>query len=446
MRRLLTLLPVTLLTLAACGGATTSPRVGSGALADWPTYHRTASRSGHVATAPTGPLQQAWTKTLTGAVYGEPLVVGSTLVVATEQNHVYGLDARTGAQLWSAQLGDPQPQSVLACGNIDPLGITGTPAYDSATGSVFVTAETRGGHHTQWALSVADGTARWHRSLDTQTRRNRFAEQQRGASLVVGRRVFTPFGGLAGDCGNYVGYLTSAPTSGHGPIHSYAVPTAREAGMWSPPGPVLGSNGHVYVASGNGAERHGTWDRSDSVTELSAVLLRRLSVFAPASWRDDNARDLDLGSMSPVIVPAANRIVIAGKRGTVYLLGPTLGGVGSALHRIGGCQGFGGAARTGHTVLLPCRGSNSIRALRVGTSSLHWSWAAKGVYSSPVIAGDRVYVADSRTGDLVVLRLSDGSVVERHHAGSLPDFSSQIVSGDWVFVPTLTGVTAFRGS
>ncbi|MGI9157687.1 MAG: PQQ-binding-like beta-propeller repeat protein [Marmoricola sp.] len=447
MRRLLCLLVVPLLALSACGGAdSTGPRAGGGTLANWPTYHRTSDRSGHVATGPTGRLQQAWTKGLSGQVYGEPLVIGSTLVVATEKNYVYGLDARTGHQRWRATLGEPAPLSELPCGNIDPLGVTGTPAYDARTGSVFVSAETRGGHHALWAVSPKDGTKLWHRGLDTQANRRSSAEQERGALLVSGSRVFTAFGGLDGDCDNYGGYVTSAPTSGKSAIHSYAVPTARKAGMWASPGPVLGANGHVYVASGNGAELKGRWDKSDSVTELSSVLLRRLSVFAPASWRDDNTRDLDLGSMSPAMVPAAKRIVIAGKRGTAYLLKPGFGGVGSDVARVGGCHAFGGAAVSGHTVLMPCKGEDAIRALKVGTSSLHWSWSAKGVYSSPVIAGNKVYVADQGSGDLVVLRLSDGKVVERHHAGSLPHFSSQVVSGDWVFVPTLSGVTAFRGS
>jgi outer membrane protein assembly factor BamB len=440
-------LAVTLLILLAGAqpGRGAEAEAGVGTLVDWPTYHLTRDRAGFSAGGPTLPLQQAWTKTLTGAVYGEALVVGSTLIVATEENHVYGLDARTGAQLWDTQLGAPQPGSGLPCGNIDPLGITGTPAYDDATGSVFAVAETRGGNHRLWALSVTDGAKRWVRSLDTQPDRDKLAEQQRPASLVTAGRVITVFGGLAGDCQNYVGYVTSVPTSGKGTINSYAVPTARKGGIWATPGAVQGPNGNVYVASGNGAELTGEWDMSDSVTELDPVTMARRSVFAPAEWQADNIEDRDLGSMSPAMVPSVGRMVIAGKRGTVFLLRQHLTGVGSEVARLDGCMGFGGAARVRTTVLMPCRGPAAIRALKVGQSTLSWTWTHANVYGSPVIAGDKVYVADRATGDLFVLRLSDGTTIERHPVGNLTHFPSQVVSGDYVFVTSLTGVTAFRG-
>ncbi len=418
---------------------------GGTALADWPTYHHDARRSGHVRSGPTGRLRPGWSRTLQGQVYGEPLVLGTTVVVATERNYVYGLSARTGAVRWRRHLGPAQPLSGLPCGNIDPLGVTSTPAYDKATGSVFVAAETDGGHHTLWALDPRTGARRWHRSLDVLPSRNRMAEQQRSALLVTGGRVLTAFGGLAGDCDNYVGYVTSVPTTGQGRTFHYAVPTAREAGIWATPGPVRSTRGTVYVATGNGAEVNGRWDKSDSVTELTAKRLERVSIFSPSTWRDDNARDLDLGSSSPVVVPAASRVVIAGKRGTVYLLRPRFGGIGSALDSLDGCAAYGGAAVAGRTVLLPCKGQGAIRALKVGDSGLRWGWTAGGLYSSPVVAGRRVYVADQGSGDLVVLRLADGSVVQRLHAGPMPHFPSQVVSGDWVFVPTLEGVTAFRG-
>jgi outer membrane protein assembly factor BamB len=412
---------------------------------NWPTYHRNGARTGLTAPAVRPPLQQTWQDQLRGAVYGEPLVLGSSLVVATERNDVFGLDARTGKHRWRAHLGSPAPLNSLPCGNIDPLGITGTPAYDRATGSVFVVAETVGGHHTLWALNATTGARKWHRRLDVLPERNQLAQQERSALLVTGGRVITTFGGLAGDCDNYVGYVTSIATTGAGPVRHYAVPTAREAGMWSPAGPVVGANGNVYVSSGNGAELHGVWDKSDSVTELTPTLLRRLAIFAPSTWRDDNVRDLDLGSSSPAPVAAAGRIVIAGKRGTVYLLRPELGGVGSEVAHLDGCTAFGGAAVAGSVVLMPCLGEGSVRALVVGSRSLRWSWTAD-VYASPVIAGKLAYVADRDSGDLVVLSLATGEELDRIHAGELTHFPSQVVDGGMVFVPTLTGVTAFTGS
>jgi outer membrane protein assembly factor BamB len=410
----------------------------------WWTYHRTTSRSGHT-TKPPGTLTPAWTRGLGAAVYGEPLVVGRSLIAATEGNDVVSMNAATGHKRWSVSLGDPQPQSGLPCGDIDPLGITGTPAYDAQTGSVFVVAETLGGHHTLWALNATNGHKRWHRSLDVLPQRNRKAEQERSAVLVEHGRVVVSFGGLAGDCDNYVGYVTSTSVAGTGRTFHYAVPTQREAGIWGPPGPVVGRNGDVYVASGNGAELHGRWDKSDSVTELTPVRLHRRSVFAPSTWKDDNIRDLDLGSMSPMSVPSLHRIVIAGKRGVVYLLHEHFKGVGSAITNLDGCHAFGGAARGGHTVLMPCLIEGQIRALHVGAHGLRWSWSADNLFGAPVIAGPRVYVSDRNSGDLVVLRLTTGHVLQRIHAGSMTHFPSEVVDGGYVFVPTLTGITAFRG-
>jgi outer membrane protein assembly factor BamB len=409
--------------------------------ANWPTFHRTVNRAGR-AVAAVGRLHHAWTKPLKGAVYGEPLMINGTLIVATERNNVYALNPRTGHIRWRSHFGTPVPLSHLPCGNIDPLGTTSTPAYDPKTHSVFVVAETTGAHHTLWAVNPANGHKRWHRSLDTQKNRNRHAEQQRAALRVTHGRVITTFGGLAGDCDNYVGYVTSAPVSGKGKIHSYDVPTPREAGIWATSGPVVGRNGHVYVSTGNGAKTSGRWDKSDSVTELTPITMRRVSAFAPSTWRQDNAADLDLGSSSPI--PVSHRIVIAGKRGVVYLLREKLGGVGSAIRKLDGCTAFsGGAIVDAHTVLMPCLGENAVRELHVTKRHISFGWTASGVYSSPVTAGQRVYVADRNSGDLVVLRRGNGNEIQRLHAGNLTHFPSATISGGMVFVPTLDGITAF---
>jgi hypothetical protein len=424
------------------GNAGTAGKPGAGATArfrDWPQYHRNAARSGTVADVGRH-LHRSWAAKLDGAVYGEPIVAAGRLIAATENDTVYALNPATGHVRWHRHLGPPQPLSGLPCGDIDPLGITGTPAYDHKTGAVFVAAETSGGKHTLWALNASNGRPRWHRSLDTQPNRNRKAEQQRSALLLAKGRVITTFGGLAGDCDNYVGYATSVSTTGKGKVHSYSVPTRREAGMWAPAGAVKGRNGNVYLASGNGAEVGGRYDGSDSVIELTPNTLRKRALFAPGSWSADNRDDLDLGSSSPI--PVNGRIVIAGKRGVAYLLKPSLGGVGSALAQASGCQAYGGAAHRGSLAVLPC--NSGVRALAVGKHSLHWRWSASGIWGSPVMSKRHVYVADRNSGDLVVLSVSSGKVLSRVSAGPLSHFPSELVDGGQVFVPTLTGVTAFR--
>ncbi len=166
--------------------------------------------------------------------------------------------------------------------------------------------------------------------------------------------------------------------------------------------------------------------------------------FAPATWKQDNRDDLDLGSSSPV--PVDGRIVIAGKRGTVYLLRTTLGGVGTQLAKTadGTCDAFGGAAHLGRTVVLPCH--NGLRAITVGKHSLHTKWTDGSLYGSPVIAGSRVYLADLGSGTLKVLSLKTGQVITSIPAGSLNNFPSEVVDNHLILVPTKSGVTAIRGS
>ncbi len=108
---------------------------------DWTTYHRDNQRTGYIANTPDPhSLTRAWGTQLDGAVYAEPLVVGNRVIVATEGDTLYALDSTTGNIQWHTNVGTPVPQSDLPCGNIDPLGITGTPVYDPATGLVYAVA------------------------------------------------------------------------------------------------------------------------------------------------------------------------------------------------------------------------------------------------------------------------------------------------------------------
>src|SRR3954454_11389908 len=103
--------------------------------ADWPTYHRDGARTGVDPNEPAlTPVRAAWTSPqLDGAVYAEPVVVGTTVFVATEKESVYALDEGDGHIVWRTNLGTPVRKSTLPCGNIDPLGITGPPVVDVAS-------------------------------------------------------------------------------------------------------------------------------------------------------------------------------------------------------------------------------------------------------------------------------------------------------------------------
>ena len=136
--------------------------------ADWPAYGRTAARSGVSVSSPApGQVRRAWTAAVDGAVYAQPLIIGSEVIVATENDTVYALDASTGAVRWSRHLASPVP-SGLPCGNVDPSGITGTPVADVAAGRLWVVTFTSAPayRHTLWSLSLATGTTVSQRPVD----------------------------------------------------------------------------------------------------------------------------------------------------------------------------------------------------------------------------------------------------------------------------------------
>lgn len=412
--------------------------------AAWPTYHGNNRRTGvSSAAALKAPLHRAWSKALDGAVYAQPIVVGQRLIVATENDTVYALRRDDGHVIWRHHLGTAVPQSQLPCGNVDPTGITGTPAYDRASGTIFVVTETTGSHHTLRALNWQNGNVRWQRSMDVLSSRDRTAQQQRGALLVANGRVYVPFGGRYGDCGNYVGYIVGVPTNGRGSSVHYAVPTDREAGMWAPPGPVLTRAGSdLYIASGNGAATRGRYDGSDSVIQLGAGLSRK-AFFAPSTWGSDNSQDLDLGSSSPVPLAGSGTIVMAGKRGTVYLL-DGLHGIGSQVATLTGCASYGGAAGGSNFAILPC--TDGIRRLDSSGHTMSWQWQVSGVDGSPVIASGSVYALDTSSGELVMAALRTGNVQARVSVGSVTRFATPVPVGNKVYVGTDNGVVAVGGA
>ena len=413
---------------------------------DWLQYHGNEARTGSAdGLAPAGRLAVAWTAPLGGSVYGQPLVVGTTVIAATEQDdEVYGLDLGTGAVRWHTSVGTAEPVSEQPCGNLDPLGITSTGVYDPQTGLAYFVAQSGTSEHVLVGLDPATGGVVVRQDVPSPDHEP-FYDQQRGALAVEGGYVYVVFGGHYGDCGPYIGSVVGMPASGHGPSYSYLVPTAKQGGIWAAGGPVVAPDGTLYVATGNGAPTQGPYDGSDSVTALTPQL-KQVGIFAPADWRTLSADDLDLGSMSPALL-ADGQILQVGKSGTGYLLNSAhLGGVGGQVAAGPVCAAFGGAAISGSVVYVPCL--TGLAAVSTAGSRIRVDWRGPAdVWGSPVVGGGAVWVASPDSGVLDELSPATGQVRSQLRvARALPHFVSPTLSGGLVLIGTLTGVTAVAGA
>src|SRR5882757_3591607 len=407
---------------------------------DWPTFHLNNERTGaQPDLAPLGPLSLAWHAKLDGAVYGQPLVVGERILAATENDTVYALDPATGAIRWQTHLGTPQPQKGLPCGDIDPLGITSTMAYDRFTNRLFAVAETAGGSHTLIGMDVDTGTVEVQTMVDP-PKGDSIAHQQRAALSIVDNKVFIAYGGLFGDCGNYRGTVLSVRTDGTDP-HSYVVPTKREAGIWAPGGATLEGSRLLY-AVGNGESTGGQYDDSDSVVALTTDTLNRVDSFTPSTWADDNAHDLDLGSSNPVSLGA--HVLVTGKRGVSYVLDRT--DLSHSTSQLATCPSLGSPAVQGDIVVIPCQaGPKAMSFDNNGQLTPMWSSPAAAT-GSPAIGGDAVWVVDVDGGMLYALDLRTGAVRGQLQIGPAPHFASPTLSVDHAYVGTMDGVVSVAGA
>jgi outer membrane protein assembly factor BamB len=393
---------------------------------DWLTYHADNARTGYEAVSNFTSVTSAWTSaTLDGAVYAEPLVDGNAVLVATENNSVYSLGAQTGTLLWRTNLGPPVQGDQLQCGNISPSGITGTPVIDAATDTIFAVTFSHL-HHILYGLDLQTGAVVSNRSaeppgfIDT-------TQQERSALTLANGMVYIPYGGLAGDCGQYHGWVVGLAANGTGKMDVYQVPTTREGAVWAPSGAVVDSSGTIYVATGNGASDT-TFDHGDSVISLSPSL-SETGYFAPTNWAQLNQDDGDLGSVGPAIVGPGTLFQI-GKEGVGYLLNATgLGGIGGELFSANVCsESFGGTAYTQPYLFVPC--TDGLVELRLGAGSFDTAWRTQSFNAGPpIVTGGVVWTVDTSTGTLYGFSLATGHQVYSFPLGSVVHFCTP-ASGD----------------
>jgi polyvinyl alcohol dehydrogenase (cytochrome) len=345
----------------SAAATTPAPQASGGS---WTTYDFDPSRTG---TDPSGLRYSvgspAWTSPhLDGSLFGQPLVGGSLVYVATENDTVYALSASTGAVAWSAHVGTPFNPSVVPseCGDIRPtVGITSTPVIDVVRSEIFVVADEASGNtaaHHLIGLDLATGHVQLDEIIDPSGSDPAFQLQRVSLALTAGR-VIVGFGGNAGDCGSYHGLVVSAPEDGSTPaVFTVASLTGdRQGAVWMGGGaPVIDGQGNVWVSTGNSAHVHAgdAYDDSDGVLELSPTM-QLLGFFAPTTWYSDNAYDADF-STPPTLLD--NGLVLAmGKSSIGYVLNQaSLGGIGGQLTSTPACFGRGASAHVGNVVYQGC--------------------------------------------------------------------------------------------
>jgi hypothetical protein len=287
--------------------------------------------------------------TLVGNVYAQPLYIDNgpggvaTVIAATESNRVYALDATVGTIIWQQQnLGAPVPLANLPCGNINPMGITGTPVIDLASRSIFLDAMTTpdGGatkKHLIYSLDLDTGAINPGWPVDVNAAVLGFTSSvqgERGAISIVGNILYVPYGGHAGDCGTYHGWLVGVQIDDPSVIMAWAT-DAIGGGAWATGG-VASDGTNPFMATGNTFNTGGNWGGGEAIIRFQPGPIftgNPSDYWVPTNWFQLDGGDVDLGGSGPLLVdvPGAtpsSLVVALGKDGNAYLLDRSnLGGI-----------------------------------------------------------------------------------------------------------------------
>ncbi len=448
------------------------------------------------ASAATFHIDPSFKAQIGGAVYAQLLyaagaVDGKDVVIAaSEENNVTAFDAATGKTVWTRHLGEPVPLSQLRCGNIDPLGITGTPVIDMASRTIFLDAMTTPDHgrtkkHLVFALSLKDGSTLPGWPVDVSARVtfegrafDASIQNQRGALAYVKGSVYIPYGGHYGDCGRYHGWVVGIPVSNPSAPRAWATAVSG-GGCWAPSG-VASENGALFISTGNtfGATE---WAGGESILRFSAGPLfsgRPSDYFTPADWRKLDDYDLDLGGTGPIIVDVpgsmpSKLLIGLGKDGKIYLVDRSdMGGVGRqvAVAKVARNAIIGAAASyatsrgsyvvfNGDGINCPAGQSGDLMAVRIvpgAPPSVQTAWCArqngKGspmvtttdgrseaiVWSVGAEGDNRLHSFDGDTGRTVYSGGGPNDVM-----GRVRRYHTPIVAGGRIFIAADDMVRAF---
>jgi hypothetical protein len=325
---------------------------GSGPAGDETTVSQNGLRNGWDPNEPTltpaavqgGQFGQIFKTAVNGQVYGQPLVIGNTLVVATENDWVYGLNATTGATLWKTSLGTAY--HITTCSNLTPnIGVTSTGVYDPSTNTVYEMGLV---HEISWqwhlfGLNVSTGAITFkqrivgHPTNDSHLSFSALPEGQRAGLLLMNGWVYATFASHC-DNGSYNGYVTGVNTATNATTlwADESGVSNEKGGIWQSGGGVMSDGpGRIIVTSGNGISppkgpgSNPPGQLAESVIRLSpnatTGVLTPQDFFSPSNAPSLDSSDSDFGSGGPTGAPFGTStypdiMMQAGKGQALYLL------------------------------------------------------------------------------------------------------------------------------
>ena len=302
----------------------------------------------------------AWSMTLDGGIWTQPLYMNALTVngaphnvvfETTSNDSVYAIDADSGSLLWQRSFLSPGVTAVAGSSilsSMNPVGIVGTPVIDPDSSTMYVVAMTAENNNTVFIhrLHAIDLTT----GQDLPNSPATFSapgfddtkQMQRAALLLANSRVYVAFGGIA-DRPPYQGFLFAFDTDTLGLSGVFADDPVSSSegggGIWmSGMGPSVDEEGNIYLTTGNGFA-DGVSNFGQSVIKLSPDLEVR-DYFTPFDHVAQSVVDGDLGSGGALLVPDQpgpfrHEIITCGKLMSIYVLNrDQLGGLGTSSDNI----------------------------------------------------------------------------------------------------------------
>ncbi len=446
----------------------------------------TAINSGNVAG-----LVRLYQVGLPGTVDGAPAYLGGVqtrsgsrdlLFMTTKSGTLLAVDARNGQQVWAAQHG---PGDCHINGGGTVCYTTSSPAIDPNRKFVYSYGLDGYVHKHR----VADGSevsgGGWPELATTKP----WNEKGSSALSVGDGYLYVANGGYLGDRGDYQGHITAINLASGAqqvfnlncsdqPVHFANQPgtpdcPAVQSAVWGRAGVVYDPDtGRIYAASGNGPYDPAAHNWGDSVIGLApdgtGAHGNPLDAYTPVNFRQLQERDADLGSASPVILPAPPNSRIphlamqAGKDGLLRLLNledlSQQGGPGHTMGEIGTPIAVpqGGPVLTAPAVwtdpadgsvwvfVTNGQGASGLKLLvdGAGLPALQPVWQIAGGGSSPIVANNVLFYAGS--GGIQALDPTSGNRLWQDGSSGSIHWESPIVANGVLYITNESGqLTAY---